>query len=305
MRVGFSLPQLGPIASPEALVQAAQRAEALQYDSLWVVERVLYPMHPRTPYPATPDGSLPEGYKYVFDPIETLTFVAAHTKQIALGTSVLVIPFYNPVMLARRLGTLDVLSGGRLRIGLGLGWSEDEYEAAGASFHNRGARADEFLQVLKAIWTMDPVEFHGQFYHLPSSIIQLKPIQKPHPPLYLAAYTPKALQRVAKMADGWHPAGIPISGMAQMMENLRSMMKAGGRDPSTLQIVVRANLMMTDQPVEQNRPIFTGTPEQIQDDITGCRHLGVHELFFDPIFSPDGQSLERFLARMEQLRKLV
>ena len=114
MRVGFNLPNIGPAASPSAVKEVAQRAEALRYDSLWVTERLVYPLNPQTPYLATPNGSLPEQYKRVLDPIETLTFAAAHTSRIALGTSVLDIPYYNPVVLARRLTTLDVLSGGQL-----------------------------------------------------------------------------------------------------------------------------------------------------------------------------------------------
>ncbi|MBI3989611.1 MAG: LLM class F420-dependent oxidoreductase, partial [candidate division NC10 bacterium] len=282
-----------------------QQAEALGYDSLWVTERLLYPVNPQTPYPATPDGSLPEAFKYNLDPVETLTFVAAHTKRIVLGTSVLDMPYYNPVMLARRLTTLDVLSGGRLRIGLGQGWSKDEYDAVGAMFQGRGQRADEFLQVLKAIWMTNPVEFHGKFFHVPKSIIQPKPLQKPHPPIYLAAYSPTALKRVARMADGWHPVGVPMDGMAQMIEGLKGMAKAEGRDPSTLQVVVRANLKVTEQPMGKERWLFSGSLDQIKEDIAGCRMLGVHEICFDPTFSPDGQSLDRFLTRMEQIRGLI
>ena len=127
MKLGFNLPQLGPAATPEAMVRAAKRAEELGYDSLWVTDRVLFPVEPQTPYMGSPDGSLPEAYKIVLDPLESLTYVAAHTTRIALGTSILDLPYYNPVMLARRLTTLDVLSGGRLRLGLGLGWSKDEF----------------------------------------------------------------------------------------------------------------------------------------------------------------------------------
>ncbi len=119
MRLGFNLPQLGPAASPEAIIQVAKRAEELGYDSLWVTERLLYPMQPQSPYPVTPDGSLPEVYKTVFDPLQILTFAAAHTSRIALGTSVLVMGYRNPVPLAKSLATIDVLSGGRLRVGMG------------------------------------------------------------------------------------------------------------------------------------------------------------------------------------------
>ena len=141
-------------------------------------------MNPQAPYPATPDGSLPEQYKYCLDPLDTLTFAAACTSTIKLGTSVLDIPYYNPVTLARRLTTIDVLSKGRLRVGFGVGWSPDEMEAAGADMKVRGARADEFLQVLKTIWTTDPAEHHGKFFSLPKSHIGPKPVQKPHPPIY-------------------------------------------------------------------------------------------------------------------------
>lgn len=305
MKLGFILPQIGPIGSPDSLRKAAERAEALGYDSLWVTERLLYPLNPRTPYPATPDGSLPEVYKHSLDPLETLTFVAAHTKRIALGTSVLVMPYYNPVMLARRLTTLDVLSRGRLRVGLGQGSLADEFEAAGATFKDRAARAEEFIQVLKAIWTTDPVEFHGKFFNIAKSIIQPKPVKKPHPPIYLAAFTPNSLKRVARLADGWNPVMASTEQLAQMWEDLKAAAKAEGRDPSSLQLIVRAHPHVTEQPLGKSRPSFNGSLEEIKQDVDACRNLGAQEVFFDPIFSPDGYSLERFLTRMEQLRKLA
>ena len=172
MKIGVSVPNIGPVATPEAVKTVAQKAEALGYNSLWTVERLLWPVNPKLPYPVTPDGSLPEEYKYTLDPLDTLTFAAAHTSTIKLGTSVLDMPYYNPVMLARRLSTIDVLSKGRLRVGLGLGWSPDEMEATGADMKVRGARADEFIQVLKAIWTTDPAEYHGKFFSLPKSYIR-------------------------------------------------------------------------------------------------------------------------------------
>ena len=305
MKVGFGLPQMGPAASLDAVVKAAQRAEELGYDSVWVVERLLYPLKPQTPYPGTPDGSLPDIYKQVLDPLATLTFLAAKTTRIGLGTSVLDIPYYNPVMLARQLTTLDVLSQGRLRLGMGLGWSKDEYDAVGATFKGRGARADEFLQVLKAIWTTDPVEFHGKFYHVPKSIIQPKPVQKPHPPIYMGSFSEAALKRVAKYADGWNPVGIPVEGMGQMFQGVKEMAKAEGRDPSSLRLLVRAHPDITEKPLGKDRWAFAGTLDQIKEDISRCRELAVEELFFDPIFSPDGQSLDLFLSRMEQMRALV
>jgi len=305
MRIGFILPHIGPAASPRAIVQAAQRAETLGYDSLWVTDRLLYPITPQTPYPATPDGTLPEAYKSVLDPVETLTFAVAHTHRIALGTSVLDLPFYNPVVLARRLTTLDVLSGGRLRVGFGLGWSQDEFDAVGASRRERGRRADEFLRVLKAIWTTDPVEFQGEFYRIPRSIIRPKPVQQPHPPIYLAAFAPAALKRAATMADGWNPAGLPVEAMRQMVGQLHEMARAAGRDPAALEVVVRANLIITPQTLGADRWIFNGSLDQIKSDIEQVRAMGANELFFDPTFSPDGETDEKFLASMERMRALV
>jgi probable F420-dependent oxidoreductase len=305
MRVGFAVGNVGSIATAENLVRIAQRAEALGYDTLWAVERLLWPLKPQTPYPVTPDGSLPAEYKHVLDPLEALTFVAAHTRRIGLGTSVLDIPYYNPVMLARRLSTLDVLSRGRVRLGLGLGWSKDEHDALGAEMKNRGARADEFLAVLKAIWTTDPTEFRGKYYTLPKSHIGPKPVQKPHPPIYLAAFAPGALNRIARLADGWNPVAIPVAGMKQMFDSVKAMAREAGRDPSKLQLVVRANVEMHDKPRAVDGMIFTGTLAQIKEDVEACKALGAHEVHFDPTFTPGGQHLDRWLALMGELRKLV
>ena len=305
MRLGFDLPQLGPAANPEAMIIVAQRAEELGYDSLWVTDRLLYPIEPQTPYMGSPDGSLPEVYKISFDPLGSLTYVAGFTSRISLGTSILDMPYYNPVLLARSLTTLDILSGGRLRLGLGQGWSKDEFDAVGVSMKGRGRRADEFISVIKAIWTTDPVEFDGEFYHVPKSIILPKPVQKPHPPIYLAAFSPSGMKRAATMASGWFPAGVPPAGLQQMISGLRGMAEEAGRNPAELEIVVRANLMVTKEPLGDQRYICTGSPDEIRSDIAATRELGVTELHFDPSFSPDGVSSEGFLRTMEQMKELA
>ena len=304
MRVGYAVGNIGPIGTAENLVRIAQRAEALGYDTLWAVERLLWPVKPQTPYPVTPDGSLPAEYKHVLDPLEALTFVAAHTRRIGLGTSVLDIPYYNPVMLARRLSTLDVLAGGRVRLGLGLGWSKDEHDAMGAEMKSRGAKADEFLAVMKAIWTTDPAEFSGKYYTLPKSHIGPKPVQKPHPPIYLAAFAPGALNRIARLADGWNPVAIPVEGMRQMFDATKQTAREAGRDPSQLQLIVRANVEILDKPRAKEGMIFTGTVAQIKEDVEACKALGAHEVHFDPTFMAGAQRIDRWLALMEQLREL-
>jgi probable F420-dependent oxidoreductase len=305
MKIGFSLPNIGPIGTAEAVTTVAQLAEALGYSSLWTIDRLLWPVKSQTPYPATPDGSLPEIYKQTLDPLDTLTFVASLTKKIRLGTSVLDMPYYNPITLARRLSTIDVLSNGRLNVGLGLGWSKDEMDATGADPKKRGAMADEFLKVLKAIWTTNPVEFHGKFYTVPKSYIDAKPIQKPHPPIYLGAFVPAALKRVATFADGWNPVVLPIAAMEQMFGAIKQMAKEAGRDASALSVVVRAHIELTDKPLGNDRTIFTGSMEQITEDVRGCAKIGVSEVFFDPAFSAEGQSLDYWMSLLDQLKGMM
>ncbi|MCH8838932.1 MAG: LLM class flavin-dependent oxidoreductase [Candidatus Marinimicrobia bacterium] len=134
MKLGIALPQLGNWATPENIVTISQKAEELGYNSVWVQERLLFPLNPKKPYPVTPDGSLPEGYKYVLDPIISLSYAAANTKNIRIGTSIINVVYHTPAVLAKQLATLDHISGGRLDSGVGLGWSEDEYEATNVEF---------------------------------------------------------------------------------------------------------------------------------------------------------------------------
>jgi len=305
MKIGFSLPNIGPIGSAGAITKVAQRAEALGYSSLWTIERLLYPLKLQRPYPGTADGHLPEIYKQALDPLDTLTYVAGQTKTIKLGTSVLDMPYHNPVVLARRLTTLDVLSNGRLCAGLGLGWNKDEMDATGADMTKRGALADEFLPLLKAIWTTNPVEFHGKFFRVPKSYINLKPVQKPHPPIYLGAFVPAALKRLANLADGWNPVFLPVPVMAEMFGKIQQMAKEAGRDPSALVMVVHAVLEITDKPLGKDRMIFSGSLDQISEDVRGCAKIGASEVFFDPAFAPDGQSLDRWLFLLDQLQGMM
>jgi probable F420-dependent oxidoreductase len=302
MRLGFALPQIGAFAGPESVSAIAQRAEALGYDSLWVLDRLLWPVKPQAPYPLG-DGSLPEPYKRALDPVETLTFAAALTRKIALGTSVLNVPWYNPVLLARRLTSLDVLSGGRLRVGLGIGWSPDEYVAAGSTWNERGKRADESIQALKAIWTTDPVEFQGTYYRIPKSFISLKPVQKPHPPIYMAAFTPPAMQRLAKEANGWFPVGIPIAAIPQIFTGIRQMVREAGRQPDEVELLVRGQVELTDKAAGKGRGDFTGSLDQIAGDIAATRSLGAAELVFDIQFSPEIKGVDDMLKQLEQLRQ--
>ena len=304
MRLGFSIPQVGNVGGPAATRAVCERAEALGYDSLWVLDRLLRPVAAKTPYPVTADGQLPEAAKRVLDPIGLLTFAAACTKRARLGTSVLNLPYYNPVLLARALTTVDVLSEGRLSVGFGTGWSQDEYDAVGVDMKTRGARANEALDLLEKYWTEDAPEHHGQFYTLPKCHVA-RPVQRPRPRVYLAAFVPATLKRVAERADGWNPAGLPLPVMKDMWGAIRGMAAAAGRDPETLELVVRANLDLRPGPVGGERPPFVGSAAQIRDDIQATREMGAHELAFDGHFSTGVKTVSDHVALLEQLRELA
>jgi probable F420-dependent oxidoreductase len=302
MKVGFALPQLGPQASPENLIRVARRAEELGYDSLWVLERLLWPLNPKEPYPVSSDGRLPETFQIVLDPLETLTFVAAHTKKVRLGTSVLVLPYHTPIQLARCIATLDVLSGGRAEIGVGVGWSRDEFEAAGAPFERRGPRADEFLQAMIDLWTKDPIGFEGQFYHIPESKVGPKPVQKPHPPLYIAGFGPYAFERAVKFGHGWNPSGVPsfelLEGMIrQFQETARRAGRAG------MEVVLRTFPVVFDSSLGSNRKPLMGTLDEICADIRQLREMGVTTVVHAPpeMGFQNTSSIDAALRRMEQL----
>ena len=301
MRIGITLPQSGVIAGPDAVVAAATRAEELGYDSLWVSERLLWPITPSIPNPSMPGGILPERTQTQLDPLHTLTFAAAHTSRVALGTSVINLPFYQPYRLARTLATVDVLSGGRLRVGLGNGWMPEESGAVGLPTTGVGARADEYIEVLKTVWTDNPVEFDGHYVTIPRSIVGLKPVQKPYPPIYMAAFSERAMRRVARHADGWNPSRLPIDELAPRFAHIKTMADEAGRDADALELIVRANLALSAEPGSSERPAFTGSLDQVHDDIRQVRAIGAHEIILDFQDSPGVDSLDRFLELMNEL----
>jgi probable F420-dependent oxidoreductase len=305
MRLGFNVPNLGPAASPENVIKLAQKAEELGYDSIWTTERLLVPVNPSTGYGGFAGVPIPEPYKVQLDPLDTLSAVGAVTKRVRLGTSILNLPFYSPALLARRLTTIDVLSGGRLIIGLGMGWCPEEFDAVGVSMRQRGERADESLQMFKAIWTQDPVEFRGKFWNIPPSTIQPKPVQKPHPPILMAAFAPAAMKRIATMADGWLPVGLPVPAMTRMWQGIQGMAEEAGRDPSKLQLIVRANFSITSEPAPEGRFIFTGSEEQIKQDIADVRDMGADELHFDPTTGAQGETAQGWFDSIERIRELA
>ena len=302
MRIGFVLPTMGPLAGPDALTRVAQRVEAAGLDSVWVSERSLWPVAPKTQYPF---GPLPEQYKISFDPLDALTFVAGQTSRVRLGTSVLNLPWYSPLLLARRLTSLDVLSHGRLTVGIGSGWSHDEHDTAGSDFHTRGRRSDEAIALLKAVWTTDPVEFRSESYMVPRSYISLKSVQQPHPPLLWGGWGAAAKRRAALLCDGWHPAGLPVAQLAPQFAEVRAIAAATGRDPDALALVARNGFDVSAAPLGADRPSFCGTAEQIAGDLATAEAAGVHELFLDCVMAPGVTAVDDLLERVDALARLA
>ena len=302
MRIGFALPTMGPLAGPDAITRVAQRVEAVGLDAVWVAERSLWPVAPKTQYRF---GPLPEHHKIALDPLDALSFVAGQTSRVVLGTSVLNLPWYSPLLLARRLASLDVLSGGRLLVGLGSGWSEDEHDAAGSDYRTRGRRSDEAIALLKAVWTTDPVEFAGEWYRVPLSYVSLKPVQRPHPPLLWGGWGDAARRRAALHCDGWHPAGLRVAELAGQFAEVREIARAAGRPPDALRFASRNRFEVTAAPLGSDRPSFCGTPEQIAGDLAAAEAAGVDDLVLDGMVTPAVDTVADLLERVDALARIA
>jgi probable F420-dependent oxidoreductase len=309
MKVGMFLPQFGEYATRENILYAAKEAEKEGINSVWVLDRLLWPLKPQTPYMVTPDGSLPVEYQNVLDPLTTLTYVAGVTERISLGTSVIDMFFQNPVVLGKRFTTLDVLSDGRAIAGLGIGWSKDEYEVSGIPYKDRGTRADEFLQALRKIWTDEIVEFRGQFYNIPASKIGPKPLQEPHPPILLGGFSPKTFSRIVNYANGWiGVAGFgPLEQLEQMINSLREGARKVDKDPSKVGIYIGSYPNVLESPLssDQTRPPMTGTIEQIGTDIDQIKAMGTHHMIFGHMFSSVGRDMTKMVEITKQLARFA
>jgi probable F420-dependent oxidoreductase len=306
MKLGLTLPNLTPTGTRQNVLDLAHEAERLGYDSLWVTDRLLYPTNPRQLFMGRPWS---EVYRYALDPLDTLIFAAGATEKIRLGTSLLDFPMYVPAHLAKRIATLDVLSNGRAVIGAGLGWSEDEYIASNVPFEKRGARMTEMIQALTTLWGPDPVEFHGKFYEIPATYFNPKPLQKPRPPLLIGGRAPQALQRAARLADGFNPVASADAGQAkQALQEMIQAWQAAGRTSDSLQIVVRVNHgYIAETPIETDRPFLAGSVEQVRLDVQHLGEWGAGEVFFNPVgvFGLQTDGFSKIMRQVELLRGLV
>jgi probable F420-dependent oxidoreductase len=306
MELGFALPHLGNLATRDNIRQVAIEAERLGYHSLWTNERLLKPLNPKTPYPGNPEGELDWQYETVFEHLTTLAFASALTERVRLGVSLINLPFHQPVQLAKRIATMDHLSDGRIDIGLGLGWSEDEADVTNTPFETRGRRGAEYIAAMKALWADDPVEFHGDFVDVPLTQFGPKPVQKPHPPLYMGAFAPVALKRAGRIADGFTGCCAPVDAILAMRQAVQEAATEAGRDGASLPTVVRCLVHRTDEPLpDEGRPVAHGTWDQIHEDVVRLDEAGVEVTFFDVNFVEDVDGTKALLGYLERFRGIL
>ena len=308
MRYGFYLPTRGRSAEPDALEALVRRGEALGFHSTVIADHVVFPTTIQSKYPYTVSGAFPGGG----DALEQLTlmsFVAAKSERLRLITSVMILPYRNPVLTAKMLATIDVLSRGRVTVGAGVGWLREEFAALGATeFDRRGAVSDEYLRIFKTLWTQNPASFHGEFHRFDDLKCLPQPVQKPHPPIWIGGHSRAALRRVARHGDGWHPVGANPAAMLAppelkaLLAELRRLTEAEGRDPRTLTISYKAPLYDEGVPAGGVRRPFAGTHDEIVEDIATYARLGVSELIFDFRSEEPKESLER-MERFAELMK--
>ncbi|HEU5427101.1 MAG TPA: TIGR03619 family F420-dependent LLM class oxidoreductase [Actinocrinis sp.] len=282
MKIGFGAPVSGAWATPENLAAFAARAEELGYASLWTFQRLLIPA----------DGHADPPYRSVLDPLLALTYAAAHTRRIRLGVALVNMPFVEPVYLAKQAATLDVLSGGRLDLGLGIGWSPLEFAATGAAAEHRGARAEEYVAVLRALWSADAAEYEGRFYTLPPSRMRPAPVQHGGPPILLGGVVPAALRRAGRLAEGWiSRSATDLTRIGESVAIVRQAASDAGRDPDAVRVVVRGVLRPdpggagTPGPDGRRLPL-SGSYAQIRQDTDALARQGVTELYYDLNWDP-------------------
>jgi probable F420-dependent oxidoreductase len=221
----------GPCADPQVAAQVARAAEAAGFESLWTGEHIVLPDPQVPPSPAPPETPF-------IDSLVALAFVGAHTKTIRLGTGIIILPQRNPVVLAKELASTDVLCGGRLIFGIGIGYLKPEFEAIGAPFDHKGPRSEEFLRAMIALWTMEKPEFNGRFVSFGGVNAMPRPVQKPHPEIVFGGHTKDAFSRASRLAKGWYGFALDLETTMRHVEDLKAACKEAGRRFEELEISV-------------------------------------------------------------------
>ena len=290
VELGFQVLNAGPLATPDRAVEVAGRAEALGYESLVVTDHLVIPRHPTSRYPYNEAGRLfvPPDADYL-EPLTMLSFLAGATRTIRLGPSVLVLPYRNPVLTAKMLATMDVLSGGRLFVGVGVGWLREEFELMGTPpFERRGEVADEWIRIFVALWTEVDPTFEGRFYRFRDMGCFPKPVQKPHPPLFVGGNTRPAIRRAARLGQSWHAIRVRVEELPPRLAYLREQLRAHGRPDDACGLSVRYGVRIVGPAGDASRrefeepgSVFVGTAARVAEDLRPILALGPTHAIFD------------------------
>lgn len=272
MKFGIALPNFGKYAEKDIVIKITTTAEKLGFDSLFVSDHIVIPKSHK-------------GFGDMFyEPLTTLAFLAAKTTKILLGTSVIILPYRNPLALAKTISTLDVLSNGRVILGVGAGWLKDEFAALGVSHEERGVLTDEYLQIIKTLWTEENPEFNGKYFQFRDIAFLPKPVQKPHPPVWIGGNSDKALERAAAYGDGWHPVGFTPQEIKLKAGYLNELLEKNGRDRADFTISLRKSLQIITPKdkleIHDSREPLRSNIEGIVRGIESYKKAGVSHLIF-------------------------
>ena len=291
MKFGFIIPHNFGLDDPDDVVNIGTTAEELGFDSVWVNHHIL-----NVGYIFDRLGSKP-----YYDAITVLTWVAAHTERVRLGTTVLVLPYLNPLVLAKTLATLDVMSRGRLDVGVGVGALKPESDALGSVYGTRGRYTDESINIMRELWTSEDPEYDGEFYSFSEVKFSPKPAQKPGPPILVGGISRPALRRAATLGDGWHPLRPSMTELADNIQAIRRIAMEARRDPSEIEVSVRTELDVTDSPSDGEASTMIGTVDQLRSTIEQYEELGVSEL----VLSVSTNDVDRILRTQDRFADLV
>ncbi len=288
MKIAYSLSNNQGMEDIQGVIYLAVRAEELGFDSLWASEHVF-----NVSYVYDRIGDKP-----YYEPLTVLTYVAAVTKTIGLGTSVLVLPYHNPIRLAKVAATLDVLSGGRLMLGVGVGVIEEELEAMGSPYTERGAITDETIAIMKELWTNEDPSFQGKYHSFSGMKFTPKPVQKPHLPIIIGGTIRAAIRRAVRSGTGWHPTALSPEALSKSVAYLKEQAEAAGRNPSEIAVSVSAAIGSTHN---QSRYSLGEDPEEILERSQKYQEMGVERL----VISPNTRDQNQLRPIMEMLAEVV
>jgi probable F420-dependent oxidoreductase len=304
MRLGIHLANYGPATTSSSILRLASAADELGFDSVWVSDHVVIPCESRSVYPYPGTVFTPDTAETFYEPLATLAFIAGATQRVRLGTSILVAPQRNPLVVAKQVATLDALSGGRVELGVGAGWLAEEFEALGASFADRGPVLEEYLHIFKQVWSEREPRFTGKYYRFPAIRFGPKPVQGRNLPITVGGHSPASLRRAATIADGWHAFRLGEEDLVAPIAALRLYAEQVGRDFTTLHVLLRCSVEVTVRRPDRGTSPWEliGEPEEVSSAMRRYQELGVTGLILTPA---PGKPLDAVLKTMERLAKEV